>query len=81
MTVHTPQAVVRMRGSDEDDPVLASIRRARQRPPLSTEERERLLALDAEAASDPRTWQTTEAFMAKLADHPAAGQDDGDDDE
>ena len=66
--------VVPMRAG-EADPVLASIHRARLRPPLLAEERERLLALAAEATGDPRSWQTTEAFTAKLAQHPGVGQD------
>jgi hypothetical protein len=49
-----------------DDPVLVAIRRARERPPLPDAERAQLLALDAEATGDPRAWQTTEGFLAKV---------------
>jgi hypothetical protein len=55
------------RATEGEDPVLAAIRRARLCPLPSEDERVRLLALDAEAKSDPRTWQGTDAFMAKLA--------------
>lgn len=42
----------------EEDPVRAAIRRARLRPPLPKAERQRLIALDAEAGNGPTT--TTE---------------------
>ncbi len=57
----------------DEDPILAAIRRA-PGVPFTAEER----ALIAEVQSDPSTWQSTEALMAKLAMlAPGDGEDAG----
>lgn len=55
----------------KDDPVLAAIRRA-PIVPFTDEER----ALIAEVKGDPRTWQTTEGLMEKLAKRRSAHDDE-----
>jgi hypothetical protein len=50
----------------DPDPVLASLRRARLRPPPSAGERDRDRVLVAEALNDSRPWMTTEEILAKV---------------
>lgn len=55
--VHVPTA----------DPVLAAIARARLRPPLPEPERQRMVALDAEAASDSAAWPPFDGLRVEVA--------------
>jgi hypothetical protein len=49
---------------EEDDPILAAIRRAPRRD-MTDQERELLAELD----SQPQGWLTTEEFMASVGSH------------
>jgi hypothetical protein len=50
-----------------EDPVLAAIARARLRQPLPEKTRTALIALDAEATSDPSTWRSFDGLLAEVA--------------
>jgi 3-oxoacyl-(acyl-carrier-protein) synthase len=68
---HTGESVSSPTHAGAEDPVLAALRRAPLAPP---DVRARLLALDAEVTSDPRTWQSMEHFEAKVAAEHARRQ-------
>jgi|HubBroStandDraft_6_1064221.scaffolds.fasta_scaffold311789_1 hypothetical protein len=53
---------------------LAAIKRAPMGPPLTDAERERVAENDRAGQ-----WSSAEEFMAKLAQHPSAAQNDDDD--
>ncbi len=57
-------AIVR---EDPEDVILAAIRHARLRPPMPERERTLLVALDAEATGERRTWQSLMDEVAALA--------------
>ncbi len=59
--------------NEHDDPVRAALEAAKRRPLPPPDERERILAMVAQAAKGP--WMTTEDFMAMVVgQRPAAAE-------
>jgi hypothetical protein len=76
LAVRVPRASVVEPRDDVLAQALATIRQAPMGPPLTGEERERVAENDRAGQ-----WLSADEFMAQLAQHPGATQDDDDDDE